>query len=133
MYYYYVEMYHEYLELTNMRDDYWPNLEMIDRTNKMLRRKSVANCKNKEDGRQHIIANDENLKSKFFLRQLSHHDLYDCIMPINEFDLDYSILKVHHIMRRRREKKVLNLRLYIPVSKALTEDEPFDYDYYDKK
>ena len=33
-----------------MRDDYWPNIEMIDRTNKMLRIKSVANSKNNEDG-----------------------------------------------------------------------------------
>ena len=34
-----------------MKDDYWPNIEMIDKTNKMLRIKSVANSKNKEDGK----------------------------------------------------------------------------------
>jgi len=45
MYYYYVDMYHEYLELQKMRDDYWPNLEMIDRTNWTLRIKSIAHSK----------------------------------------------------------------------------------------
>ena len=54
-------------------------------------------------------------------------------MPINEYDVDFSILSKHHSIRRRREKKILNLRLYIPVSKSLCEDEVFDYDYYDTK
>jgi hypothetical protein len=112
-------MYHEYLELQKLKDDYWPNIEMIDRTNKMLRIKSVANTniKNKEDGTLKVTGNDDTLKSKFFLRQMIHPDLYDCIMPINEYDVDYSILSKHYSIKRRREKKILNLRLYIPVCK----------------
>lgn len=106
---------------------------MIDRTNRMLRIKSVANAKNCEDGKMNVIANDDTLKSKFFLRRLQHPDLYECIMPINDYDIDYSILSAYHAIRRRREKKILNLRIYIPVSKSLTEQEPFDYDYHDTK
>lgn len=133
MYYYYIDMYHEYLELQKMKDDYWPNLEMIDRTNKMLRIKSVANSKHLDEGKMNVIGNDDTLKSKFFLRDLAHPDLYDCIMPINNYDVDYSILVNHYAIKRRYEKKVLNLRLYIPVSKQLTNEEVFDYDYHDIK
>lgn len=104
---------------------------MIDRTNKMLRIKSIANAKNKEDGKLAVIGNDETLKAKFFLRKLTHPDLYDCIPPINEYDVEYSILSKYYAIKRRRERKVLNLRMYIPVSKVLTDEDHYNYDYYD--
>ncbi len=105
---------------------------MIDKTNRMLRIKSVANSKNVEDGKLNVIGKDDTLKKRFCLRRLYNCDLYDCIMPINEYDMDYSILSAHHAIKRRREKKILNLRIYIPVSKSLSHVEYFDYDYYDK-
>ena len=125
MYYYYIDMYHEYLELQKMKDDYWPNLEMIDRTNKMLRVKSVANTKNLEDGKFHYGGNDDNFKNKFHLRRLENPDLYDCIKPINEYDVDYSILSNHWNIRKRADRKILNLRLFIPVCKNLVIDDHF--------
>jgi len=133
MYYYYLDLYHEYLELQTMRDDYWPNIEQIDRCNRMLRIKSVANSNRKEDGRQNVVGKDDNLKAKFNLMALPNFDLYDCVRPINEYDMDYSILSAYHAIKRRREKKVLNLRVYIPVSKELCSVELFDYDWADKK
>lgn len=132
MYYYYIDLYHEYLELQAMRDDYWPNIEQIDRCNRMLRIKSVANSNRKEDGRQNVVGKDDTLKSRFNLMALPNFDLYDCVRPINEYDMDYSILSAYHAIKRRREKKVLNLRVYIPVSKELCEVEPFDYDLADR-
>ncbi len=117
MYYYYIDMYHEYLELQKMRDDYWPNIEMIDRTNRNLRIKSIAHSKYCEDGKSNVVGNDDTLKAKFNLRRMIHPDIYECIMPINEYDMEYSILTKYHAIKRRYERKCLNLRLYIPVCK----------------
>lgn len=132
MHLYYLDMYHEYLELQKMKDDYWPNIEMIDKTNRMLKIKSISHVsKVVEDGKRNVVANDDTVKNRFSLRHYLHYDLQDCLMPINEYDMDYSILSKHYAMKRRREKKVLNLRIYIPVSKVLTQEEPFDYDQVD--
>lgn len=134
MHLYFLDMYHEYLEVQKMKDDYWPNIEMIDKTNKMLKIKSIANVKNiVEDGKRYVVANDDTVKNRFHLRKLHHHDLEDCLMPINEYDMEYTILSKHYALKRRREKKVLNLQVYIPLSKVLTVEEPFDYDYADLK
>jgi hypothetical protein len=100
-----------------MKDDYWPNIEMIDRTNRNLRIKSIANSKIYEDGKLNVLANDETIRAKFHLRRMIHPDIYECIMPINEYDMEYSILTKYHAIKRRYEKKCLNLRLYIPVCK----------------
>jgi hypothetical protein len=116
-----------------MRDDYWPSLDMIDRTNRMLRIKSVANSKTMEDGKLNFAGNDDNFKNKFHLRPLMHPDLYDCIFPINEYDVDYSILANHMNIRKRAERKILNLRLFIPVCKSLVINDHYSYDYHDIK
>ncbi len=83
----------------------------------MLHIKTIANSKNVEDGKINVNGYDDTMKAKFHLRPLEHPDLFDCIMPINCYDMDYSLLVNHFTIKRRHENKCLNLKLYIPVSK----------------
>ena len=101
MHYYYVDMYHEFMELNQARDDYWANIENIDDTCRQLRIRSVNNAKHREDGRPKVVGWDETLKQKLKLKWLANPDLFDCMRPINEYDMEYSVLSKYHSMKKR--------------------------------
>ena len=44
---------------------------------------------------------DETLKQKLKLKWLANPDLFDCMRPINEYDMEYSILSKYHSMKKR--------------------------------
>ena len=49
-------------------------------------------------------------KFKMGVQKLTNADLYDCVPALNDFDMDYSILKLYHREKKKHSgDRVLNL------------------------
>ena len=119
MYYYFVDMHREFINLMDFREHVFPNLENIDKTIRLLQTRSNVAMRQKSEIKYDTMKE----KFKMGVQKLSNADLYDCIPAINDFDVDYSYLKLFHREKKKHSgERVLNLQLFLPVGMYLMSD-----------
>jgi hypothetical protein len=118
MYMYYVDSYNEFIALRKMRDEIFPDIEHIDKAIKILKSRSMMATKEMFD----TIRYDE--RFKLGVRPIYGTDLFDCVPAINQFDVDYSIMRLYTKSKKRMDgHKVLDMQVLIPVGMVLMDEK----------